>query len=227
MKQNFISIQQRIERSAKECGRDPESIRLVAVGKTQTANRVREAIGAGATIIGENYIQEAREKFDQLVDLDVKWHFIGHLQSNKAKYAVRMFDLIHSVDSIKLAKELNKQAKKIGKHQSILVQVNIGDAPSKSGLAEKDAAEHIVRIAEMENLHIHGLMTMPPFYDDPEKARPYFSALRRLRDSLASNTRLTPDFKELSMGMTGDFEVAIHEGATLVRIGTALFGARR
>lgn len=227
MKQNLISVQQRIERSAKQCGRDPKTIRLVAVGKTQTADRVREAICAGATIIGENYIQEAREKFDQLADLEVQWHFIGHLQSNKAKYAVRMFALIHSVDSIKLAKELNKQARKIGKRQSILVQVNIGCEPSKSGLAEKEAAEHIVRIADMENLHIRGLMTMPPFFDDPEKARPYFAALRRLRDSLASNAGLSPDFKELSMGMTGDFEAAIQEGATLVRIGTALFGARR
>jgi pyridoxal phosphate enzyme (YggS family) len=227
MKQNLICIQQRIERSANKCGRDPKTIRLVAVGKTQTADRVREAIRAGATIIGENYIQEAREKFDQLVDLDIQWHFIGHLQSNKAKYAVRMFDLIHSVDSIKLAKELNKQAKKIGKRQSILVQVNIGDTPSKSGLSEKEAAGNIVRIAEMENLHIHGLMTMPPFFDDPERARPYFAALRRLRDSLASNAGLSPDFRELSMGMTGDFEAAIYEGATLVRIGTAIFGARQ
>ncbi|MGD9007048.1 MAG: YggS family pyridoxal phosphate-dependent enzyme [Desulfobacteraceae bacterium] len=227
MKQNLISIQQRIERSANKCGRDPKTIRLVAVGKTQTADRVREAVCAGATIIGENYIQEAREKFDQLVDLDVQWHFIGHLQSNKAKYAVRMFSLIHSVDSIKLAKELNKQAKKIGKRQRILVQVNIGDAPSKSGLAEKEAAENIVRIAEMENLHILGLMTMPPFFDDPERARPYFAALRRLRDSLSPSAGLSPDFKELSMGMTGDFEAAIEEGATLVRIGTALFGARQ
>ncbi len=227
MKQNLISIQQRIERSAKQCGRQPETIRLVAVGKTQSADRVREVIRSGATIIGENYIQEARKKFEQLVDLDIQWHFIGHLQSNKAKYAVRMFDLIHSVDSIKLAGELDRQAGKIGKRQNILIQVNIGDAPSKSGLAEKDAADDIVRIAEMKNLHIQGLMTMPPYFDAPEKARPYFAALRRLRDRLASNVRLTSDFKELSMGMTGDFEVAIHEGATLVRIGTALFGARQ
>ena len=227
MKQNLLSIQQRIERSAEQCGRQPEDIRLVAVGKTQSVDRVREAIHAGATIIGENYIQEARQKYEQLIDLDVQWHYIGHLQSNKAKYAVRMFDLIHSVDSIKLAAELDKQARKIGKRQNILIQVNIGEAPSKSGLTEKDAATDIVRIAEMENLHLQGLMTMPPFFNDPEKARPYFAALRRLRDSLASNAVLTPDFKELSMGMTGDFEVAIHEGATLVRIGTALFGARR
>ncbi len=227
MKRNLLSIQQRIVRSAEQCGRQPEDIHLVAVGKTQSVDRVREAIHAGAKIIGENYIQEARKKYEQLVDLDVQWHYIGHLQSNKAKFAVRMFNLIHSVDSIKLAAELDKQARKIGKRQNILVQVNIGDAPSKSGLTEKDAAKDIVRIAEMENLHLQGLMTMPPFFNDPEKARPYFAALRRLRDSLASNTVLTPDFRELSMGMTGDFEVAIHEGATLVRIGTALFGARR
>jgi pyridoxal phosphate enzyme (YggS family) len=227
MKQNLISIEERIERSAKACGRDPKTVRLVAVGKTQSADRVREAIRAGATIIGESYIQEARQKFEQLVDMTVQWHFIGHLQSNKAKYAVRIFDLIHSVDSIKLAEELNKQAQKIGKRQSILVQVNIGDEASKSGLAEKEAAGHITRIAEMENLQLRGLMTMPPFFDNPEKARPYFAALRRLRDAVVSNAKATSDTTELSMGMTGDFEVAIDEGATLVRIGTALFGARQ
>jgi pyridoxal phosphate enzyme (YggS family) len=227
MKQNVLSIQQQIEYSAKACGRDPKTIRLVAVGKTQRVDRLREAIRAGVTIIGENYIQEAREKFDQLANIAVQWHFIGHLQSNKAKFAVRMFDLIHSVDSIKLAETLNTQARKIGKRQEILIQVNIGDAPSKSGLAEKEAAGHIIRIAEMENLHIRGLMTMPPFYNNPEKVRPYFAALRQLRDHLGSNTKLTSDFKELSMGMTGDFDVAIREGATMVRIGTALFGARQ
>ncbi len=227
MKQNLNAIQERIERSARDCGRRPETIHLVAVGKTQPAERVRDAVSAGATIIGENYIQEAREKFERLGDLDIQWHFIGHLQSNKAKYAVRMFDLIHSVDSIKLATALDKQAKKIGKRQDILVQVNIGGEASKSGLAEADAAEQITKIAQLEHLRLKGLMTMPPFFDAPEKARPYFTALRRLRDGLAAGALNSGDFKELSMGMTGDFEVAIQEGATLVRIGTALFGARQ
>lgn len=226
MQQNLLSILQRIRHSARRCGRHPETIRLVAVGKTQSADRIHRAVDAGADIIGENYIQEAREKIDRLVDLDVQWHFIGRLQRNKAKYAVRLFELIHSVDSVKLALELDKQARKIGKRQNILIQVNIGNAPAKAGLAEADAASHIMRIAEMEHLRVCGLMTMPPFFDAPELARPYFAGLRRLRDRLSAGGSLSKDFKELSMGMTGDFEVAVEEGATLVRIGTALFGAR-
>ena len=227
MKENFLSIQRRIKECAFKCGRPPESIQLVAVGKTQSADRIRKAYDAGATIIGENYIQEARQKFEQLCDLDVQWHFIGHLQSNKAKYAVRMFDLIHSVDSLKLAHELDKQAGKVGKFQKILIQVNIGSSPNKSGLTEDEVPTLILRIAKLENLRIQGLMTMPPFFDDPEKARPYFAALKHMRDSLKEHGALSPEFNELSMGMTGDFEAAISEGATLVRIGTALFGARQ
>lgn len=226
MQQNLLSILLRIQRHARQCGRHPEAIRLVAVGKTQSADRIRQAVEAGAAIIGENYIQEAREKIDRLVDLDIQWHFIGRLQRNKAKYAVRLFELIHSVDSVKLALELDKQARKIGKRQNILIQVNIGNDPAKAGLAEADAAIDIARIAEMEHLRVCGLMTMPPFFDAPEQARPYFAGLRKLRDTLAVDDPRSTDFKELSMGMTGDFEVAIEEGATLVRIGTALFGAR-
>lgn len=227
MKENLASIQRRIKDCAIKCGRPPESIHLVAVGKTQSTDRIRKAHDAGATIIGENYIQEAREKFEQLYDLDVQWHFIGHLQSNKAKYAVRMFDLIHSVDSLKLALELDKQAQKVGKVQKILAQVNIGNSPSKSGLTENEAPKLILQMADLENLRIQGLMTMPPFFNDPEKARPYFAALRHLRDRLKERRVISPEFNDLSMGMTGDFEAAISEGATLVRIGTAIFGVRR
>jgi hypothetical protein len=227
IKENLASIQQRMKVCALKCGRPPESIRLVAVGKTQSADRIRQVYDAGATIIGENYIQEAREKFEKLYDLDVQWHFIGHLQSNKAKYAVRMFDLIHSVDSLKLALELDKQAQKVGKVQKILAQVNIGSSPNKSGLTENEAPKLILQMADLENLRIQGLMTMPPFFNNPEKARPYFAALRHLRDSLKERGVLSPEFNELSMGMTGDFEAAISEGATLVRIGTAIFGARQ
>jgi pyridoxal phosphate enzyme (YggS family) len=227
MKENLASIRRRIKDCALKCGRPPESIHLVAVGKTQSADRIRKAHEAGATIIGENYIKEAREKFEKLHDLEVQWHFIGHLQSNKAKYAVRMFDLIHSVDSLKLAFELDRQALKVGKVQKILIQVNIGRSPNKSGLSENEAPKLVLQIADLENLHIRGLMTMPPFFDDPEKARPYFAALRHLRDSLKGCGALCPEFNDLSMGMTGDFEAAIREGATLVRIGTAIFGARQ
>jgi len=225
MLRELTTIKERISRAAKGCGRPPETVRLVAVGKTQPMERIRDAISSGAGIIGENYIQEAREKFDQLVQTDAQWHFIGHLQRNKSKYAVRIFDLIHTVDSIRLARELNQQARKIDKIQSILVQVNISGEQSKSGVDEAQTLELVRDILELDNLRLEGLMTMPPFFDAPEQARPFFTALRKLRNRLARQLQI--DLKELSMGMTGDFEVAIEEGATLVRIGTALFGARQ
>jgi pyridoxal phosphate enzyme (YggS family) len=160
------------------------------------------------------------------VDLPLQWHFIGHLQSNKAKYAVRMFDLIHTVDSVKLAGELNKQALKSGKVQDILVQVNISGEATKSGAMEQAVHGLIEQVLDMPALRVRGFMTMPPFFDAPERVRPYFSSLRALRDRLQSAVGDRATLQELSMGMTGDFEVAIEEGATLVRIGTALFGAR-
>jgi pyridoxal phosphate enzyme (YggS family) len=226
LKKRLDNVKDRINKTALKCGRDPESIHLVAVSKTIPANRVREAIMAGVTTLGENYVQEARNKFNVLGTFPVSWHFIGHLQSNKAKYAVRLFDLIHSVDSLKLARELNKQAKKVNKIQDVLIQINISKEPSKSGSDIENAANLIKDIVLFENLTVKGFMAMPPFFNNPEKARPYFTALRNLRDQIQK------DFpgvvlNELSMGMTGDFEVAIEEGATFVRIGTAIFGERR
>lgn len=222
---NVAAVLKRISQAAEASGRDPKDVRLVAVGKTQHPENIGHAIAAGAEIIGENYIQEARDKFDTLYQLNTQWHFIGHLQRNKAKYAVRMFDLIHSVDTLKLAKELNKQAQKAGKKQQILVQVNVSGEVSKSGIEVEAAIELVHSILPMENLLLRGLMTMPPFFDAPEQARPYFTALRKLRDRMTD--QLDTDLPDLSMGMTGDFEVAIEEGATLVRIGTALFGERQ
>ena len=177
-------------------------------------------------ILGENYIQEAREKIKALSSYTVSWHFIGHLQSNKAKYAVRLFDLIHSLDSLKLARELDKQAKKINKIQQVLIQVNIGEESSKSGVYKQDTIELIEAIGHLENLSVKGLMTMPPFFNAPEKVRPFFADLRRLRDHIKNANIPNITMDELSMGMTGDFEAAIEEGATLVRIGTAIFGKR-
>jgi len=225
LKKRLESVKGRINKAALKCNRAPESIHLVAVSKTVPANRVKEAIQAGVTTLGENYVQEARNKFDALGIYPASWHFIGHLQSNKAKYAVRLFDLIHSVDTLKLARELNKQAKKINKIQDILVQVNIGQESSKSGSDMDNSANLIKDMVLFENLSVKGLMAMPPFFNDPEKTRPYFMALRKLRDQIQKDS---PDvmLDELSMGMTGDFEVAIEEGATLVRIGTAIFGER-
>ena len=201
-------------------------ITLVAVSKTKPAARVREAVQAGVTCLGENYIQEAREKIQALADAPVSWHFIGHLQRNKAKYAVQLFDLIHSVDSIRLARELDKEAAKKDKVQPVLVQVNVSGETTKSGV-EIDRCIDLVRsMAGLAHISVQGLMTMPPYFDQPERARPYFADLRRLRDRIDAAAIPGVAMTELSMCMTGDFEAAIQEGATLVRIGTAIFGAR-
>lgn len=213
--------------AAMACSRDPESVRLVAVSKTVDAGRVAQAIDAGVAILGENYIQEARDKFNALYDRPVQWHFIGHLQSNKAKYAVRMFDLIHSVDSLKLATALDKAAGKHGKVQEILIQVNISGEETKSGTTEDDAVSLVEAAGSLANIRVKGLMTMPPYYDDPDRARPYFQRLARIAKRISGMNLPGVAMDELSMGMTGDFEVAIEEGATLVRIGTAIFGARQ
>ena len=227
MRQRLEDIRKRIRRAAESCNRDTDSIRLVAVSKTVPAETVKDAIEAGATILGENYVQEAREKFDKLVHYPVSWHFIGHLQSNKAKYAVRLFDLIHSVDSLKLARALDKEAQKAEKIQLILVQVNISGEDTKSGVSAEEIPGLISEISQLKNVSIKGLMTMPPYFYQPEKVRPYFAALRELRDRLKEQAVPNVSMDELSMGMTGDFEVAIAEGATLVRIGTAIFGERK
>lgn len=219
-------IQSRIHAAASRCRRPPASVRLVAVSKTVAADRVQSAIQAGVGILGENYIQEAREKFNTLYNQSVSWHFIGHLQSNKAKYAVRIFDLIHSVDSFKLAKALDKEATKRDKIQEILIQVNLSGETTKSGVAADAVAPLIEEAASLGHIRIRGLMTMPPFFDDPDRARPFFEELAALRERIGQRPTPNADLTELSMGMTGDFEVAIAAGATLVRIGTAIFGER-
>jgi pyridoxal phosphate enzyme (YggS family) len=227
LKKNLENVKARIQKAAQACHRDPASIRLVAVSKTIPAEVVKEAIEAGATILGENYVQEARDKIKSLSSFPVHWHFIGHLQTNKAKYAVRLFDLIHSVDSLKLAQELNKEAQKSGKVQKILIQVNVAGEDTKSGVSAAEAPVLLDEIGGLENLAVNGLMTMPPYFYQPEMVRPFFAALRDLRDRLGSKALPAAGLTELSMGMTGDFEVAIQEGATLVRIGTAIFGERK
>ena len=219
-------VQDRITETALACGRDPKTVKLIAVSKTVAVDRVVAAIRAGVTDLGENYVQEAREKIEALGRQPVSWHFIGHLQSNKAKYVVKLFDLIHSVDSFKLATELDKRARVIGKVQEVLVQVNISGEATKSGIETKQAVALVRQMAPLDNLAICGLMTMPPYFNSPERVRPYFRALKDLQNLI--RTEAIPDvhMAELSMGMTGDFEAAIQEGATLVRIGTAIFGER-
>ncbi|MFH2045705.1 MAG: YggS family pyridoxal phosphate-dependent enzyme [Pseudomonadota bacterium] len=231
MKEIITKIKNRISKAATSCGRNPKDIKIVTVTKTVPADRILEAIESGMQIIGESYIQDARDKYLLLSSTDVSWHFIGHLQTNKAKYAVKMFDLIHTVDSYKLAVELDSQAKKINKIQQILIQVNIGKEESKSGATEENTFDLIKKISGLNNLFIKGLMVIPPFFDDPKKAKPYFAATRILRDNIRKMLDLkciqNVGMDELSMGMTGDFETAIEEGATLVRIGTAIFGERK
>lgn len=231
--QNLLGVRERIRQAAEKNHRIPESIQLVAVSKTVPAPIVHQAIAAGATILGENYIQEARDKISaiKLPPASVSWHFIGHLQSNKAKYAVRLFDLIHSVDSVKLAQALNQEAEKINKIQAVLIQVNNAGEKSKSGIAPSEIANLTAAIGAMRHLKVNGLMTIPPFFDNPEKARPYFDDLRMLsrqiQDSIDPDIAPNISMDELSMGMSGDFETAIAAGATLVRIGTAIFGERK
>ena len=226
IKDRLEKVKHRIKRAAEGCRRDPETVRLVAVSKTVPVRKVQEAIQAGVTILGENYVQEARDKINALMSFQVSWHFIGHLQSNKARYAVRLFDLIHSVDSLKLARELNKQAQKNAKIQQILIQVNISQEETKSGISVDDAVNLVSEISQLENLSIRGLMTMPPYFNQPEKVQPFFASLRKLRDQIESKAIPNVSMDQLSMGMTGDFEVAIKEGATMVRVGTAIFGER-
>jgi pyridoxal phosphate enzyme (YggS family) len=226
IKKRYDAIMARLEAAASGCGRQADTVRLVAVSKTKPAELVREAISAGMTVFGENYIQEARRKVETLSAETVSWHFIGHLQSNKAKYAVTLFDLIHSVDSFKLAAEIDKQARKNDKIQDILIQVNVSGETSKSGIDPENSVGLVKEISRLENVAVRGLMTMPPFFDDPERARPFFRNLRLLADRIREQGLPGVGMDELSMGMTGDFEAAIQEGATLVRIGTAIFGHR-
>jgi len=227
LKDRLERVHERIKKAADDCNRPVDSIRLIAVSKTMPAEIVKEAIEAGVTDLGENYIQEAREKINTLATAPVNWHYIGHLQSNKAKYAVRLFDLIHSVDSLKLAQELNKYAQKNDKIQSILVQVNVAKEESKSGVFVENTFELLKNISQLANISVKGFMTMPPYFNAPEKVRPFFAALRELRDRIRAQHIPNIAMDELSMGMTGDFEAAIQEGATMVRIGTAIFGERR
>ncbi len=227
MKERIKRVQERIREAAIGCNRAESDIRLVAVSKTMPADVVRKAIEIGLKDFGENYIQEAREKITTLSNYPVTWHYIGHLQSNKAKYAVRMFDLIHSVDSLKLARELDKFAKKNDKVQDILIQVNVAREDSKSGIYAEDTLQLLKEIARLENVAVKGLMTMPPYFNAPDRVRPFFTALRQLRDRIKNEAIANISMDELSMGMTGDFEAAIEEGATMVRVGTAIFGERR
>jgi len=223
--ENFKAVQNRIAAAALRAGRDPSTIRLVTVTKTVDLDRIREATAAGAVVLGENRVQEAKEKIEAL-GRTVSWHLIGRLQTNKAKYAVKLFDLIHSVDSLELAKEIDKQAAKNGKVQDVLIEVSIAGEAVKAGVSIGDTVRLVKEAAGLNHIRVLGLMTMPPLSNDPEDSRPYFRRLRDLAHAVRKEGIAGISMNELSMGMSGDFEVAIEEGATLVRVGTAIFGER-
>jgi pyridoxal phosphate enzyme (YggS family) len=223
VKENLLKVRERIERAAQKAGRDPKEIKLVAVSKTVELDRIKEAIEAGVSILGENYVQEAQEKIEAL-GKSVSWHFIGHLQSNKAKYAVRLFDVIHSIDSIPLAEELNRRAEQPDRVIRVMIEVNLSKEATKFGTDEERVLNLARRIQNLDHLSLEGLMTMPPYFDSPEMSRPYYVALRELKDRMVKEGI---PLKELSMGMSNDFEIAVEEGATYVRVGTAIFGPRR
>jgi pyridoxal phosphate enzyme (YggS family) len=223
IEKNLSKVREKIEQAAAKVGRDQQGITLLAVTKTVAIEQIQEAIAAGVTIFGENYVQEARKKIEALGQAGIQWHLIGHLQTNKAKYAVRLFDLIHSVDSLTVALELDKRAAAAGKRVDCLIEVNLAGEGSKSGIKKERTAELVRELGKLNNISVKGLMTIPPYAEDPEAARPYFIALRRLREEIEAMGIPLP---ELSMGMSSDFEVAIEEGATIVRIGRAIFGER-
>ncbi len=222
---NLNIVNERIAAAAQRAGRDPASVRLVAVSKTQPAGTVREAAVAGQRLFGENYVQEFVAKAAAVAE-PVEWHFIGSLQTNKVKQITGLVTLIHSVDRLSLAEEIDRQWGRVGTPCDVLVQVNIAGEATKSGTTGAALAELVRGIAQLPHLRIRGLMTMPPFFDDPDAARPYFRELARLAGEIDRLAIPGVSMAELSMGMSGDFEVAIEEGATLVRVGSAIFGER-
>jgi len=234
VRENFLRVMERIEKAAQRVGRDPREIKLVAVSKTVETTRIKEAIEAGVSILGENYVQEAKRKIEEIgrpacterfgEGRPVAWHFIGHLQSNKAKYAVQLFEMVHSLDSIPLAEELNRRAEQADRMIKVLIEINLSGEGTKFGTDEEKILNLAKTVLQLHHLSLEGLMTMPPYFDSPEMSRPYYIKLRELKERLV---REGIPMRELSMGMSNDFEIAIEEGATYVRVGTAIFGPRK
>lgn len=224
--ERLAEVRGEIRAAALAAGRNPEEVRLVAVSKTRPAADVSEAFRAGQVIFGENYVQELRGKAPE-VEEPVEWHFIGSLQSNKVRQIAGLVGMIHSVDRLSLAEEISRQWGRLSLTCDLLVQVNISGEVTKSGTTAEDALQLVRDMARLPNLRIRGLMTMPPFFDDPEAARPCFAGLRHLSERIRGEAIPGVEMRELSMGMSGDFAAAIQEGATLVRVGTAIFGERR
>jgi pyridoxal phosphate enzyme (YggS family) len=223
---NYCKIIERIREAALKAGRDPQEIKLLAAAKSQSIESIRAAIAAGVRLVGENYVQEAEHK-RQAISEPVDWHMIGHLQRNKVPLALKTFDLVQSLDSTALALELEKEGKKRGKTVRTLIEVNLGDEQSKSGVAQDAVVELLKRVGDLAHLRVEGFMAIPPFRENPEEVRPFFNALKNLQAELQCLKIPNVVLNELSMGMTHDYAVAVEEGATIVRIGTALFGPRK
>ena len=223
---NYHTIREKISQCAIDCNRDPNTIQLVAVSKKKACALIQQVFDCGQRVFGENYLQEAAQKIPELSS-SAKWHFIGHLQSNKAKQAVSLFDVIETVDSLKLAKLIDKHAQALGKSTAILLQINIGLEPQKAGVLPEEAESLLRQITSETKLRVLGLMVIPPFSDTPEVTRPFFKETRKLAEDFARKKLFTDNQNVvLSMGMSADYQIAIEEGATHIRIGTALFGAR-
>lgn len=227
--ENIVRVRDRIAAAAARVGRAPDSITLMAVSKTMAADRIREAYAAGVRIFGENRVQEFEEKFPRPEDRkDADWHLIGHLQTNKARKAAEIFSAVDSLDSLRLGEKLDQAAGACGKVLPVLIEINVGGEESKTGipLDSPELDELLHAMARFQNLQVRGLMAVPPFSPDPEGARPYFRLVRDLRDTIAARKLPRVQMDSLSLGMSHDFEVAIEEGSTCVRVGTAIFGER-
>ena len=227
LRERLEGVREKIVTVARRCGREPEKITLVAVSKTHPVAAVREALAAGATDFGENRVQEAETKIPALGNPAARWHLIGHLQANKARRAVRLFDIVHTLDSVSLAHRLDRSCAEEDRAElPVLIQVDLAGEETKSGVTVTDLTEFARAVSQCSRLRCQGLMTLPPFFEDAERVRPFFKRLRELRDELQATGSFGEHKGELSMGMSHDFEVAIEEGATIVRVGTAIFGER-
>ena len=228
LRQRLQEVRSRIDAAARRSNRSPEAVKLLAVSKSHPADIIQRAIEAGVSDLGENRVQEAEEKITEVGRSSARWHLIGHLQSNKARRAVTLFDVIHSLDSVALARRLESMCVEEGRKQlPVLIQLNLAGEATKSGIDKEELPELVETVAGYSHLSLIGLMTVPPFFEDTEKVRPLFRQLRELRDQLNLQGVFARGKGELSMGMTHDFPVAIEEGATIVRIGTAIFGERQ
>ncbi len=226
LESNIKDINKRIKEAAKSVGRDPGDIRLVAVTKRVEPERIKQALTLGFNRFGENYAQEFRDKskiLENEAEGAIEWHFIGQLQKNKVKYVVGNVELIHSLDSLSVAREINKRAETMEIRVPVLIEVDTSGEESKGGIAPSQLRDFLNELSSLSSIEVCGLMTMPPYFNDVEMARPYFSRLREIRDGLLPEF---PQLKDLSMGMSGDFEIAIEEGATIIRVGSAIFGDR-